>query len=92
MVSSKFKQIPKANISVEGQPIKKVDKMVHLGQIATERGKSDAEIKRRIAIARSTFTFMLKLLASREVSLDTRLRISKCYIWSTLLYGCKTWT
>jgi len=32
------------------------------------------------------------VLTSREVSLDTRIRLLKCYIWSTLLYECETWT
>ena len=66
--------------------------MVYLGHIVTETGKSDTEIKRRIAIARSSFTSLYKVLTCREVSLDTRLRLLKCYIWSTLLYGCETWT
>lgn len=32
------------------------------------------------------------LLSSRDLGIKTRLRISKCYIWSTLLYGAETWT
>ena len=66
--------------------------MVYLGHIITKTGKSDTEIKRRIAIAKSAFTSLYKVLTSREVSLDTRMRLSKCYICSTLLYGCETWT
>ena len=92
IVISKSKQIPKINISIEGKPIEQVEKMVYLGHIVTETGKCDTEIKRRIAIARSAFTSLYKVLTSREVSLDTRMRLSKCYIWSTLLYGCETWT
>ena len=92
MVISRSKQAPKINISVEGEPIEQVEKMVYLGHIVTETGKSDTEIKRRIAKARSSFTSLYKVLTSREVSLDTRIRLLKCYIWSTLLYGCETWT
>ena len=92
MVISRSKQAPKINISIEGKHIKQVEKMVYLGHIVTETGKSDTEIKRIIAIARSVFISLYKVLTSREVSLDTRIRLSKCYIWSTLLYGCETWT
>ena len=92
MVISRSKQAPKINISIEGEPIEQVEKMVYLGHVVTETGKSDTEIKRRIAIARSAFTSLYKVLTSREVSLDTRIRLLKCYIWSTLLYGCETWT
>ena len=24
--------------------------------------------------------------------MPVRLRVLKCYIWSTMLYGCETWT
>ena len=48
--------------------------------------------RRRAHRARSAFISLYKVLTSREVSLDTRIRLSKCYIWSTLLYGCETWT
>ena len=66
--------------------------MEYLGHIVKETGKSDTEIKRRIAIARTVFTSLHKVLTSREVSLDAGIRLSRCYIWSTLLYGCETWT
>ena len=92
MFISRSEQTAKINISIEGKPIEQVEKMVYLGHIITETGKCDTEIKRRIAIAKSTFASLYKVLTSREVSLDTTKRLSKCYIWSTLLYGCETWT
>ena len=92
MVISRSKQAPKINISIEGKPIEQVEKMVYLCHIVTETEKSDTEIKRRIAVARSSFTSLYKVLTSRAVSLDTRIRLLKCYIWSTLLYECETWT
>ena len=56
--------------------------MIYLGHMAIENGKSEAEIKRRIDIARTAFTSMSKMLTSRRISVDTRLRLSKCYVWS----------
>ena len=86
MLISRSKQTSKINISLEGKPIEQFEKMAYLGHIITETGKSDTEIKRRIATAKSAFTSLYKVLTSREVSLDTRMRLSKCYIWLTLLY------
>ncbi|KAG1656286.1 MAM and LDL-receptor class A domain-containing protein 2 [Nymphon striatum] len=63
-----------------------------LGQMLHEDGSSDAEIKRRIAIARNNFAKMSNCLCNRQLNIQTRLRILKCYIWSTLLYGGETWT
>ena len=80
------------SISVERKPIQQVDRMVYLGYMATEDGKCDKEIKRRIGIARTAFETMAKILTSRNISIELRSRIAKCYIWSTLLYGAETWT
>ena len=66
--------------------------MVYLGSIATEDGKSEVEIKSRIEIARNAFNDMKSLLSSRNISINTRMRLTKCYAWSTLLYGAETWT
>ena len=92
MVISRSKQTSKINNSIEGKDIEQVEKMVYFGHIVTDTGKSDTEIKRRIAIAISAFASLYKMLTSREVSLDTRMRLPKCYIWSTLIYRCETWT
>ena len=32
------------------------------------------------------------ILTARNISIAVRLRVLKCYIWSTLLYGCETLT
>ena len=52
----------------------------------------DKEIRRRIGIARTAFDSMAKILTWRNISIELRSRIAKCYIWSTLLYGARTWT
>ena len=92
MVISRKKPVPNISISVEGKPIQQVDRMVYLGYMATEDGKCDKEIKRRIGIASTAFESMAKILTSRNISIELRSCIAKCYIWSTLLYGAETWT
>ena len=56
-----------------------------------EDARSEKEI-RRIEIARSSFENMSKTLTSRSIDIELRLRLAKCYVWSTLLYGSETWT
>ena len=70
MVISRKKPAPKISISVEGKPIQQVDRMVYLGYMATEDGKCDKEIKRRIGIARTAFESMAKILTSRNISIE----------------------
>ena len=64
--------------------------IIYLGSLIVEDGRSDKEIKRRIMIARITFTNTRTLLSCRG-NLKTRLRAIKCYIWLTLFYGSETW-
>ena len=92
MVISRKKPAPNISISVEGKPIQQVDRMVYLGYMATEDGKCDKEIKRRIGIARTAFESMAKILTLTNISIELRSRIAECCIWSTLLYGAETWT
>ena len=91
MVVSRKKPVPNISISVEEKPIKQVDKMVYLGYMATEDGKCDKEIKRRIEIARTEFESKANILTSRNITIEWELRIAKCYIWSKDLYGEETW-
>ena len=84
--------MPNISISAEGKAIQQVDRMVYLGYMATEDGKCDKEMKRRIGIARTAFGSMAKILTLRNISIELRSRIAKRNIWSTLLYGAETWT
>ena len=90
--SSQKEETPKVNISLDGTAIEQVEKMVYLGSITREDGKSEMEIKRRIEIARNAFNNIKSVLSSRNISINTRMRLTKCYVWSTLLYGAETWT
>jgi hypothetical protein len=92
MVISNKKKAPECKIYIHGREIKQVDQFSFLGSLMTSDGKSDQEIKRRIAIAKTAFQSMKNVLTSKRMSVRARCRILKCYIWSTLTYGCETWT
>ena len=92
MVVSKKSNSHKINIAIDGQHIEQVRSSMYLGSLITEDGRCKKEIKRRIMIARTTFTNMRTLLSCRGINLKTRLRAIKCYIWPTLFYGAETWT
>ena len=92
MVASKKQETQKVSISLDGTDIEQVQKMAYLGSTATEDGESEVEIKRKIEIARNAFNNMKGVLSSRNISINTRMRLTKCYVWSTLLYGAETWT
>ena len=92
MVVSRNVPVPAINISIEGKQIEQSNNMIYLGHRVTDNGKCEAEIKRRIIIAKASFENMAKILTARKININIKIRLLKCYIWSTLLYGAETWT
>ena len=92
MVINKRGEGTRININIDGDEIQQVKAFKYLGQIVTEDGKCEEEIKKRIIIAKLAFSKMNKILTRPQIPLPTRIRILHCYIWSTLLYGSETWT
>ena len=50
------------------------------------------DVRLGIGIGKSVFTSLQKVLKSGDIKLQLRIRVLKCYVWSTLLYGSETWT
>ncbi len=92
MVFSKSPINPKCNITVHGNPLEQVQSFIYLGSMFTSDARCEKEIRRRIAIAKSTFTSMDRVLTCRNIATAVRLRVLKCYVWSTMMYGCEAWT
>ena len=92
MTVSKKPEPPKCQITAKGDNIQQTSSFNYLGSMLTSDGRSDQEIKRRIAISKDTFNKKKTILKNTRISLPTRVRILGCYIWSVLLYGCETWT
>ena len=92
MVVRKKPNSPKINIAIDEEQIEQVTSYMYLGSLITEDGRSEKEIKRRIIIARSTFTNIRTLLSCQGINLKTRLRAIQCCIWPTLFHGADTWT
>ena len=82
----------KISIKINGKILEQVKSFKYLGQIITDDGKLDTEVKSRIAMARNTFAKLKDVVTARKLKLDLRKRIMKCYVISTLLYGAETWT
>ena len=92
MVISRKAEIPRVNITVNKNILEQVKEFTYLGQNLYEGGKNSGEVRRRIGMAKTKFTQMRKVLTSRKISLATKLRLVKCYVYSSLLYCCETLT
>lgn len=79
-------------IIINGHNIELVTHFRYLGSWLNNEVTCDEEIKTRIEIARRAFKKWYPVFTNRNISIQTRLRTLRCYIWSILLYGCETWT
>ena len=96
MSISKRNVSTKCKLEIDGIEIERVKKFEYLCSLVMSDVKSDLrsdqEIKRRIGIAKTALKRMPNVLTARNIKNQTKLRLIKCYIRSTMLYGCETWT
>ena len=79
MIMTKKDDKPKISTSIEGADISQVSNFPFLGQQIAEDGRCEEEIKRRINIAKTTFSKMNKFLISRRSPLNTGKRMLQYY-------------
>ena len=92
MVMTKGKERVRCELNLNGERIKQVDQFCYLGSWITADVRCEREIKYRIEEAKRAFNEMRTLFKNRNLSLESRKRMVKTYVWSILLYGCETWT
>lgn len=85
---------PRTNIQlvVNNTNIERVDSYKYLGTWVTSDIDQTKEIRTRIETARSAFVRLKKFFTNRDLSLELRLRMLRCYVFSILLYGMEAWT
>ena len=92
MVVTRKENHPVIQIKVNGEVLKQVQNFKYLGQLITSNGRTDTEVRRRIEISRQKLINMKDIITSRNIRLETRKRLVRCYILSTFLYASETWT
>lgn len=81
-----------ANLLINGNKVEQVNIFKYLGTIVNNQCDPKKEIRSRIEQARRAFANMSKFFIRRDISLELRMRMIRCYIFSVLLYGCEAWT
>ena len=89
---SKRRESLDVNINLHDRRIKQVSTFQYLGCTIGESTTSETEIIKRIDMAKAAFTKLKGVLKNMSISMATRVRILRCYVWSTLTYGCEAWT
>src|SRR5215469_15149200 len=92
MVISRAVINPRVNIRIEDNLGKQVSRFNYLGSLINEDGRCEDEIRKIINKAKCAFNKMKNFLTNSKVSIETIKRFVRCYVWSTLVYGCESWT
>lgn len=86
------KTVRPLSIKAYGTELERIKAITYLGCYVNENWEAEKEIRIRIEKARSTFQKMKRVLCSRSLNLNLRMRLVRCYIFSILLYGAECWT
>ena len=77
MMFSKSSVIPTWYITIHGTSLEKVTSFICLGSMFTSDGRCVQDVQWRIGIAKSEFTSLEKVLKSRDIKLQLRIRVLK---------------
>lgn len=83
---------PQESLRIHGEVVEKVTKYKHLGTNVNENNDHTEEIRSRIGQARNVFNKMRRVFCTKELSLNLKIRLLRCYVFSVLFYGMEAWT
>lgn len=78
-------------ILIENQSLENVNRFTYLGSTITSDGGALEDAKARVNKARHVFQTLAKVWRSKNITLNTKLRIFNTNVKSVLLYGAETW-
>lgn len=80
-------------ITIDGEPLKTVDKFTYLGSTLSRSVNIDDEVETRIAKASSAFGRLRESVWERRgIKQAIKLKVYQAVVLPTLLYACETWT
>ena len=83
---------PITSSQIDGEKMEMVTDFIFLGSKITADGDCSHEIKRHLPLGRKLITTLDSLLKSRDITLQTKVRIVKAMVFPVVMYGCESRT
>ena len=90
--SRKPQDTVKPDLKINGESIQWVDEFPYLGSLITSDNSLSKDIKRRLALASSSFKALMPIWRSKDLSLRLKTRLFDTLIIPIAIYSCETWT
>ena len=82
---------PITSWQTDGETMETVRDFIFLGSEITADGDCSREIKRHLLLGRNAMTKLDSILKSRDITLQTKVRIVKAIVFLVVMYGCESW-
>ena len=69
-----------------------VTDFIFLGSRITAEGDCSHEIKRHLLLGRKVMSNLDSIFKSRDITLQTKVRLAKAMVFPLVMYGCESWT
>ena len=83
---------PITSQKIDGETMETVRDFIFGGSKITADGVCSHEIKRYLLLGRKAMTNLDSILKSRNITLQTKVRLVKAMVFPVVMYGCKSWT
>ena len=77
---------------IDGETVETVSDFILGDSKITADGDCSHEIKRRLLLGRKVMTNLDSMLKSRDITLQTKVRLVKAMFFPVVMYGCASWT
>ena len=83
---------PITSWQIDGETVATVSDLIFLGSKITADGDCSHEIKRHLLLGRKVMTNLDSIFKSRDITLQTKVRLVKAMVFPVVMYGCESWT
>ena len=83
---------PITSWEIDGETAETLSDLIFWGSKITSDGDCSHEIKSRLLLQRKVMTNLDSIFKSRDITLQTKVRLVKAMVFPLVVYGCESWT